>query len=452
MHCRPLVLCMVVIFTAFSAVSAEQKFYVDFDTAKDAFDSGTTIGLPPADEIWDYTAGQRTFILDYLNSHYGGYGMTFFEGPKPVAFADSGITLNKGFGAGSEGVDFRNLDGDDDADINAISLMKFDGTLEPVGGWDSTDVAMATANAIGHEAEHLMGVRHHDKASPLNTGLGGGIFPSDFTPTYPGPAGAVEAGSTFTALHAGGALSFASLTTPKVISQRVIPRLMVADDEGSAFLTPKVGGNIAVDLAQPLPTPAFAAPHPMRDGPTPPFIAGKAAVVTGALTPAATPDAWESDYYEFFGMAGEVWTIEAMSYILPDPSSDDPRYFDNADVGLALLTGTFAPFAPGTLIPYTTPATSAMGADALTDDDDDTGFLGATLFDVVLPYTGTYVVEVFAAGPFVNPLKDGTDGGSYELFLYSAIPAPEPTTVALMGLGGFVLLRRDGTATQSHRG
>jgi len=41
-----------------------------------------------------------------------------------------------------------------------------------------------------------------------------------------------------------------------------------------------------------------------------------------------------------------------------------------------------------------------------------------------------------------DTIKDPADGGSYEMFLYSAKPVPGPTTIALVGLGGVVLLRR----------
>jgi hypothetical protein len=175
------------VVAAVSGASAEQKFYLDFDSVKDLYDSDPgDPSLPPSDEIVTYTAEQRTAMLEYLNVHFERYGMVFFEGPKPVPFADSGIRLNApGFGAGAEKIDFRNLDDDDGADVNIISMFEFLG--KTAGEWTDEDVVMGTANAVGHEALHLMGMRHHDKASPLNSGIGGGLLPGDFAPTYTGP-------------------------------------------------------------------------------------------------------------------------------------------------------------------------------------------------------------------------------------------------------------------------
>ena len=434
------VLGLLVFAMTASPVRSAQTIYVDFDSIKDAYDADPGgPGLPPADEIYVYSTTQRETILDTLNSHFEMYGMLFLEGPRPVVFADSQVTVNKGFGAGSDGVDFRNLNHDDDAFINAISIFKFFG--KTAGDWTDDDVVQATVNLVGHEASHLQGARHHDALNPINHGLGGGIAPGDFLPGYPGPSDAGDTGITFASQHAGGSLSFESVIEPKYVSERVIPRLIVADSGGDSFHTDETAtDNHTVDMAQYVPTPAFSAPYPLRPplapGETvlPVGIDGFAATVAGTLdlipeSPPETP-AFLSDYYAFDAMAGQVWTIEAMSYIL----ELGERYADGADVAILLLNEF------GDVVPYHT-------GDAINDDDDDSGgvFFGASLIDVVIPVSGTYVIEVVAAAPFLGTGKDGTDGGSYELFLYSGevltVTIPEPGTLGLLLLSASGLWR-----------
>lgn len=432
--------CVALVLGGLSTAQAAQKIYIDFDSVKDAFDtSGPGPGIPPADEIYDYSAPQRTFILDYLNANYMPYGMEFFEGPRPIIELTSAseVTLNKGFGAGSDGNDFRNQDNDDDASGNTISIFKFLGKV--AGEWTDADVAIASANIVGHEASHLMGARHHDALNPLNHGLGGGILPGEFTPAYPGPSLADLTGATFMSQHVGGSLGFGLLTEEKVLSERVIPRLLVAAADGDDFLTPETAvDNHAVPMAQFVPTPGFSAPYPLRPplapGETemPVSIDGVMATVTGELD-ADGGGGFMSDYFKFDAEAGQIWTIEAMSYIIVEDGT--ARYTDNADVAIILLDEF------GSTVPY-------HGLlSAVSDDDDDSAgmFFGASLIDIVIPTSGTYVLEVIAAAPFIGTGKDGTDGGSYELFFYSAevmtVTIPEPASAALL-LPGLILLAR----------
>ena len=91
--------------------------------------------------------------------------------------------------------------------------------------------------------------------------------------------------------------------------------------------------------------------------PLPVGIAGVGQVITGTLdTPSpGDPDGFLSDYYSFFGEAGQVWTFEVMSYLLPADGPDKFRYADNADVAIVLLGPDMMPVVGG-----------------VNDDDDDT--------------------------------------------------------------------------------
>lgn len=432
--CHACFLAVLVGLPAAPAV-AIQEIYIDFDSVKDAYDSDPGLpGLPPVDEIYVYSPEQRDFIVSYLNSNFEMYEMLFLEGPRPLpkAFSASEVTVNKGFGAGSEGVDFRNLNDDDDAALNTISIFKFLG--KTAGEWSDMDVAIATANIAGHEASHLMGARHHDALGPIGMGVGGGIAPGDFLPVFPGPSGADETSSAFMSLHFGGSLSFENMTSEKFVSERLVPRLLMASSVGDSFLMPEVApDNHTLAMAQPIGTPFFTAPYPARPplppgAPIPVSIDGYAAVVTGMLD-SDGGDGFMPDYFSFFAVEGEQWTIEAMSYILEEKT----RYADNADVAIVLLDES------GAVVPY-------HAGDAFADDDDDHGgeYFGATLLDIVIPETGIYTIEVVASAPFIGTGKDGKDGGSYELFLYTAnvIRVPEPMSAMVLLLGGSLLLRR----------
>lgn len=148
--------------------TAVQTFYLDFDSVAET--AVATPGLPPLDEIYDYAPEQREMITEYLNSNLELYGLRFESGLPMVPGAGSVRKLNGGFGAGCEGIDFRNLDDDDSASLNTISIFKF--LSKSVGEWTDDDVTLATANIAGHEAMHLMGARHHDAYGPVGTGIG----------------------------------------------------------------------------------------------------------------------------------------------------------------------------------------------------------------------------------------------------------------------------------------
>ncbi len=414
--------------------AATQFFYIDFDSVKESFDAtGPGPGIPPADEIYDYAPEQRAEIVGYLNTRYDLHDIIFFEGLPDIPGSGSVITLNKGFGAGAEGVDFRNLDDDDSASVNTISIFKFLGLT--AGDWTDPDVSIATANIIGHEAGHLMGARHHDAYGPIGSGIG--TFPSDFLPGYPGPVSAPETPEAFQSLHAGGAsFSFLGLTSPKYVSERTAFRLEFAKPFSDALVDTDLGDNHTVETAQFVDRDSgfFTSPYPFRDLPEPsstffpeaasPFpteLTGIVKAVVGTLEPDGG-DGFLPDYYKFFGYEGEQWTIEVMSKIL----EGGDRYPDFADPAVILLDEF------GGVIPY-------YGADAVNDDDDD-GELGATLIDVILPETGFYVIEVVAASEFLGTGKTIPNGGGYELYLYTRIP--EPGTLSLLGLGGLALLKR----------
>lgn len=436
--------CAVLIAASFalccSPAQAQQKFYLDFDSTL-ALPEGSP-GKPIPKWRYEYSMLQTDAITGYLDTHFGMYGMEFIAGLPDIPGAGSVIKLNDAtFGGGSEGIDFRNLDDDDGAKINVLSILEFLGEDLAAPSYTEEDIAFATANIVGHEAIHLMGVRHHDAHGPIGTGIGPGTVPEDFLPTYMGPIGGPDTGFSFAAAHAGGAnFSLAGLYSENFVSERTAVKLLAASEGAEGLVLEDDGMNNSPLDAQPFEPDGFIIPYPLRpeidpdDLPPgeplprkPVAIAGVAQVITGTLdTPSPIdPDKFIADYYSFAGAAGETWTFEVMSYILPGDGAAEFRYGDNADVAIALLDSS------GSLV-------------AINDDDDDTpafpsaGFLGsATIFDVTLTESDIHTLEIFVPGPgFPVPGSDktGTDGGSYEIFAYRAftITVPEPAVLALL--------------------
>ena len=90
------------------------------------------------------------------------------------------------------------------------------------------------------------------------------------------------------------------------------------------------------------------------------------------------------------------------------------------------LTDTIDPFisildSTGAVIDY-------YSADATNDDEFET--FDSILIDLLLPFDGTFFVEV-SASPLASA---GETTGDYELFAYSFVALPEPSSLALMGI------------------
>lgn len=433
-------LCLFISFIASNSASAMQEVYVDFDTILMAVDAGATpgeMGIPPADELYDYSPEQREDILFYLNDRYGQHEVFFLEGLPPGMGSASVVTLNKGSGGFSDGVDFRNEVPDDTAEVNTIAAFKFIGVDPVTDPWTDMDVTLATANIVGHEAGHLMGIRHQDSFGPIGSGIG--TFKDDYAPEYPFPPGAPETPTALSYLTFGLGLTFSGLTTESFISERAALKLAMADPAFPALVIPEASMNKSVMMAQPVPLADFVIPYPFRPLPNlketpvedlpleiPAAIDARARVVKGKMDDTDEMGKHLSDYFSFTAEAGTMLTVEIMSKIL----EGGDRYADPVDIAVILLDGTTGgplDYGPGTMV------------DAANDDDFATSDKGASLIDVVLPSVydtgpdgfGTYVLEVASANedlPFVSPGpgKDGTDGGDYELLIYQAWVVDEP--------------------------
>lgn len=392
-------LAAVLAFGCAQVAIAEQVVFLDFDTYTD-----------PEDE-YVYSMPERMAIKDIVESVYAPFPISFTL-TDPGAFVATRLDFNKfGFGAAAEHIDFRNLDDDDSAYLNIPSILDlFAGEPLPhgeplvrdpaTGHYPGEIMVQASANTAAHELGHLLGLRHHDSFGPLGHGIG--TTPGDFLPTYPGPTFA-----EFTPLHIMSMTTGLGLTLDKLLnpdpylSERSAIKLEF-NSGGTVLPEPGIFHN---DASTPtgVPLDPMGVPNtllPPEPGHLGPLVFGvKAGAIEGAIEESTiVPGTLETDYYSFSGAAGELVTIEVMSAAIAD------RIASVMDPFIYLLDGT------------TTLPISYHGPDAFNDNAAVDGDIGtdAMLLDVVLPYSGEYIIEVGAAG--------GSGPGEYELFLYSYSP------------------------------
>ncbi len=433
------------VFLTIAKAQGLQTVWVDFDTF-------TTPEIPGEEDDYEYSPAERGMVLDILHEIFrtdpadpmgGAFGIDFLDSAPPP-FTASLVKVNAGLGH-AEKIDFRNLDDDDDVTIHPVKLLKsFVGTPRAPefggGTWTEGDlltspnIVMATANLAAHELGHSFGLRHHDSFTPIGSGIG--VSGDKYVPTYLGGMG-TEASFHIMGLNSSVALNAENLITPSWLSPRSAAKLMINKIEDEIGPSPLVGfeadlpGGDVSDTPMPS-TPAIPItpiPIPNTTHPPDPFgiVPGEpfnpangpesfpafAGVIVGRLEDKSAMFTVDVDYYKFFGPAGAKVTVEVISEIL---SLGDGRITDPVDPHVELLSSTLVP------LPY--PADSIVGMAALNDDQFES--TDSILFDVVLPYTGEYFVEI---RPAMKP--GGVDVvGDYELLVSSVEEIPASSLAA----------------------
>ena len=121
----------------------------------------------------------------------------------------------------------------------------------------------------------------------------------------------------------------------------------------------------------------------------------------------------ESDYYSIGADAGDIFTIEVISEVAGG---------DSLDTAVALLN----PAAGYTPVPWWPTAIN----------DNERESTDSLIQDVIIPATGTYVIEVY------TPFGSLDEFGDYEMLVYRLNAVPEPASIALLSMGAMALLGR----------
>ena len=409
----------IVLFLHFSSASAVQTFSLSFDT----------VSLADPNDLYVYSSPEREAIRDILSEIFlsdpndpggGPFGIKFeiFDpNDPPIPFTTSLIKFNNGFmGGAAEKIDFRNLDDNDDVDVNALGLLRsYVGTPKAGGGtWTLPElttpenVIMASANLAAHEGGHSLGLRHHDSFGPLTTGIA--VAGTKYAPEYIGPTLTTNASFHVMGLASTVSLSAENLLTPSWLSERSAMKLM---HNTSGPIDPEVGilhGDPAsaqpVPLA-PIPVPnTHRIPDPFFIDPVDPTPLTEFSGFSGGIAGATLDVPFALDYYVFDAPAGSVVTIEVISKVIAD--TDPGRIPDPVDMVVEIIDSTLSP------LPYPVASPFAINDDSFESTD-------SILIDIVLPGTGPYYIDIRASG------KPGADiTGEYELYVAGIIPPGPP--------------------------
>ncbi len=397
---------------------AIQTITLDFDTFTDPVEDPDDYVYAPEERDAILSILQETFRAPPGDPMGGMFGLEFeILDPlaPPVPFTTSIVKFNAGLFGSAEGIDFRNQNDADDANVHAVPTLKlFTGSsrIPELGGgvWTEPDLLMpenvvvASAQIAAHEVGHLLGLRHHDAFGPLGKGIG--VSASAYSPAFPGPTGTTLTSQHIMGLNSAVALNANNLLTPSHFNMRSTLKMSLAAIENEIGPNPYVvdeseypggDGSDSVMDADTTPIPLMSvpvpnlleSPHPwapLHGGPE--LLPATMGVMTGEIEDRGAGVA-DADHFEIEIFTPSFLTVEVIS-------EQNTNTTEIVDPNLAILDA-----ATGALLPY-------YSGESLTKDQFES--TDAIIFDMLLA-PGTYVVEVFPETP--------GDTGDYELLVYT---------------------------------
>jgi hypothetical protein len=427
---RSTLVLIALLFGAARFASAQQIFFLDFDS------------LDPADPAFyhNYTTAERDQIAREMNDLFTPLGMSATQ-QKPASGEFSTVFFNATAAGTSDGIDFRNVDKSDSAQVNAKRMLDIVGV--PPANMTSDKIVRASVNIGMHEALHLLGSRHQDAFTLPGQGVSSSSLRDNYDPDYLGPFAADLTDRTFMSLT-----TLLGMSEEKLLRDDFFigPRTSLKAIVGERVpVTLQLPGINSPSTAQPLIPERFDLPNTMpADMPLPPelgditadqlSLTADAVIVAGTITQAEITEATGAHYYAVPIIPGAPYTIEVFSDVLGYRTAFTPF-----DAALSVLVRD--PGAPS--IPALHPYYGDLGDDGINRDgwegiDPSMVDLIAMDFPFAFPFEGApyMLVEVFSeAVPGGDPLP-----GDYELIVYTI--TPEPTSLTLLGLGLLALLLR----------
>jgi hypothetical protein len=318
-------------------------------------------------------------------------------------------------GGYSDEIDFRDVDVNQSRNAYVSMNGFLGGAGQPADTMQNFDVGSATLAA--HECGHLMGQEHENDYGPIGFGTNYLFGAAAYGPTYPGPEGGFESGSSVMASPVTTGSSLFDLVRGVAFNER---EAITFAYDFAAPLTPQPGSLLVAQQPGTVPVPQpltdYPSNFPTDPSPTPPmaqslnlvslavpntlpsgaFNAGKtlgvaALDVSGSIQLDPVTQKSADNFYSFTGRKGDLMNIQVMSAELKrisNPFDTVLRVYDSS----------------GNLINYyATPAYN----------DDQAEPTDSRISDLRLPADGTYFIEVdsFAVAPN-DPLADPNNPNS----------------------------------------
>ena len=367
----------------------------------------------------DYRAqSTRDAIQARLGAIYAAFNFTFTQtqptsGPYETLYYN--VPAGSLLAGESTELDWRNLDLGGSA---SIDISQF------VGGPDQpadtlTNVINMSATIGAHELGHLSGLIHGDAFGPIGAGIYANLadnpYLDGFNPPYLGPSNAVGTLYDVIASPASVGTSLFDAATVTFMGERDDVAMAFADSGTATSETPG-DPNTSVATAQAVTLAALSVPSTLLIGEgTGDHFNVTAADVVGSIELGANGQS-NADYYAITATAGELLNFQIQSQSL---TRDDGNAIDS-ELTIYEADGT-------TVVPYDGSPSGAFSDDGFQDAD-------AVLYDLTMPYTGTYYVKVstFAVTDSFGILHNSALG-NYELFMYSFAATPSGDTPATNG-------------------